>query len=194
MALELWQEAYKSIEDINNNLILPAKVPIPKESLLDYYRQLEKLYWVNILSNSVLTSVQVSKNYMFHTEALWKYTDLKVEVDEETVAKTEQTLDRSNAENVKEFEEFKNKCKEERETLYSRVVLSALSIPLNEKSEDPFTLTQDSQKEKEQRLAQLLGFDPHPNLSYLLSSIVANDILDQCHSNVKAIYLLFEVR
>lgn len=46
VALELWQEAYKSIEDINNNLIYPAKVPIPKESLLDYYRQLEKLYWV----------------------------------------------------------------------------------------------------------------------------------------------------
>lgn len=130
---------------------------------------------------------------MFHTEALWKYTDLKMEVDEETLASMEEVLDTSNEEKVREFEDFKKKCALDREILHSRVVLAALSVPLNEKSEDPYTLTTDFQKEKEARLAQLLGFDPHPNLNLLMQSLVANDMLDNCNPKVQAIYRLFEV-
>lgn len=124
---------------------------------------------------------------------MWKYTDLKIEIDEETLATMEDSLDQSNSEKVKEFEEFKKKCAEEKEILYSRVLLSTLSIPLNDKTEDPYTITTDAQKEKEARLAQLLGFDPHPNRQLLFSSLLANDVMDSCHPNVLAIYHLFEV-
>jgi len=72
------------------------------------------------------------------------------------------------------------------------VLLAALSIPVNEKPEDPFTVIYDLQKEKESRLAQLLDFEPHPTRSHLLSSVSSSDIFHASHPSVQNIYNLYE--
>jgi hypothetical protein len=126
---------------------------------------------------------------MFHAEALLKYNDLMSEIADETLLSLK--TGPASAEKDRAIEEFEKKRAADHEVLCSRIVLAALSIPLNEKSEDPFTLTVDNQKEKEDRLAHLLGFEPHPNATFLLNSLVS--VLPSCHSNVQAIYHLFEV-
>lgn len=60
VALECWQEAFKSLESINN-IIQSQEIPTPSvDVVLTYYEKLAKLFWV-------------SENYIFHANALLKY-------------------------------------------------------------------------------------------------------------------------
>ncbi|KAL9654680.1 hypothetical protein ABK040_006742 [Willaertia magna] len=61
--LELWQDAFKSVEDIYY-LISASKTPIPPEMLLSYYDQLTKIFWN-------------SKHFILHAYAYYKSFNLQ---------------------------------------------------------------------------------------------------------------------
>jgi translation initiation factor 3 subunit A len=61
--LELWQDAYRSVEDVNNALSLYEKVP-ETSFMISYYENMTKIFWV-------------SKNHLFHAFSLYKLYLLK---------------------------------------------------------------------------------------------------------------------
>ncbi|KAL1498328.1 hypothetical protein ABEB36_009141 [Hypothenemus hampei] len=64
--MELWQEAYKAIEDINNLMNLSKKMPVPK-TMANYYQKLALVFWK-------------AGNYLFHAAALFKLLQLSKEM------------------------------------------------------------------------------------------------------------------
>eukprot|EP01012_Entosiphon_sulcatum_P010361 TRINITY_DN1603_c0_g1_i1.p1 TRINITY_DN1603_c0_g1~~TRINITY_DN1603_c0_g1_i1.p1 ORF type:complete len:774 (-),score=240.20 TRINITY_DN1603_c0_g1_i1:248-2569(-) len=58
-ALDLWQEAYRSIEDIHGVITFFKKKP-PTKQMLEYFDKLMRVFWV-------------SGNYLFHAHACMKY-------------------------------------------------------------------------------------------------------------------------
>eukprot|EP01121_Diplochlamys_sp_Union-15-3_P020111 TRINITY_DN7747_c0_g1_i2.p1 TRINITY_DN7747_c0_g1~~TRINITY_DN7747_c0_g1_i2.p1 ORF type:complete len:324 (-),score=71.67 TRINITY_DN7747_c0_g1_i2:22-993(-) len=60
--LELWQEAYRSVEDINGIMNNTKESP-PDEMMAEYYKSLSQIFWV-------------SHNYVFHASALYRYYEL----------------------------------------------------------------------------------------------------------------------
>ena len=56
--MELWQEAYKAIEDIHGLMNLSKKSPVPK-TMANYYQKLAMVFWK-------------AGNYLFHAAALFK--------------------------------------------------------------------------------------------------------------------------
>lgn len=59
MQMELWQEAFKCVEDINELVVATKRTP-SLSSMQLYYQSLATLFWK-------------SKNYLFHAYALFKY-------------------------------------------------------------------------------------------------------------------------
>ena len=57
--LELWQEAYRTIEDIYENMQLSITIP-PPSLMTVYYDKLSRIFWS-------------SNNYLFHAYSLFKY-------------------------------------------------------------------------------------------------------------------------
>jgi len=64
--MELWQEAYKAIEDINNLMNLSKRMPVPK-TMANYYQKLAMVFWK-------------AGNYLFHAAALFKLLQLSKEM------------------------------------------------------------------------------------------------------------------
>jgi translation initiation factor 3 subunit A len=65
-AMEQWQEAFKTVEEINGMVAPPKRTP-PIEMMILYYEKLAKIFWV-------------SENYIFHAHAMAKYHQLLAEV------------------------------------------------------------------------------------------------------------------
>jgi len=65
-AMELWQEAFRTVEEINGMVSPPKRTP-PIEMMIVYYEKLAKIFWV-------------SENYIFHAHALSKYHQLLAEL------------------------------------------------------------------------------------------------------------------
>ncbi|GAB6024924.1 Eukaryotic translation initiation factor 3 subunit A [Chamberlinius hualienensis] len=64
--MELWQEAYKAIEDIHGLMSLPKKAPKP-QLLSNYYQKLALVFWK-------------AGNYLFHASALFRLFNLHREL------------------------------------------------------------------------------------------------------------------
>ncbi|XP_044754026.1 eukaryotic translation initiation factor 3 subunit A [Coccinella septempunctata] len=64
--MELWQEAYKAIEDIHNLMNISKKMPVPK-TMANYYQKLAMVFWK-------------AGNYLFHAAALIKLFQLSKEM------------------------------------------------------------------------------------------------------------------
>lgn len=64
--MELWQEAYKAIEDIHNLMNLSKRPPVPK-TMANYYQKLAMVFWK-------------AGNYLFHAAALFKLLQLSKEM------------------------------------------------------------------------------------------------------------------
>lgn len=64
--MELWQEAYKAIEDIHNLMNMSKKMPVPK-TMANYYQKLAMVFWK-------------AGNYLYHAAALFKLYQLSKEM------------------------------------------------------------------------------------------------------------------
>lgn len=64
--MELWQEAYKAIEDIHGLMNMSKKMPVPK-TMANYYQKLAMVFWK-------------AGNYLFHAAALFKLFQLSKEM------------------------------------------------------------------------------------------------------------------
>ncbi|XP_078040933.1 eukaryotic translation initiation factor 3 subunit A [Augochlora pura] len=64
--MELWQEAFKSSEDVHGMMNLSKKLPVPK-TMANYYQKLAMVFWK-------------AGNYLFHAAALFKLLQLSREM------------------------------------------------------------------------------------------------------------------
>ena len=150
--LEHWTEGFRTIEDIHAVMGLVDKAP--KVSLMaTYYEKLTQIFWV-------------SKNYLFHAYALYKFYSL---------SKNQNT--KLNGDELK--------------MMASSVLLASLSIPIMDEETDNSLSTSllldssanegssydamDIAKEKTQRMASLMGFTTTPTRSHLLELLIEDE-------------------
>lgn len=76
--MELWQEAYKAIEDIHGLMNLSKKMPVPK-TMANYYQKLAMVFWK-------------AGNYLFHAAALLKLLQLSRDMKKNMSTEEQQRL------------------------------------------------------------------------------------------------------
>lgn len=76
--MELWQEAYKAIEDIHSLMQISKKTPVPK-TMANYYQKLAMVFWK-------------AGNQLFHAAALLKFLQLSRELKKTITAEELQRL------------------------------------------------------------------------------------------------------
>jgi translation initiation factor 3 subunit A len=185
--LELFSEAFRTIDDINTIMSLLVD-QIPRlELMITYYEKLAQIFLV-------------SKNYLFHAYALYKWYSLRVGgLDGLEGGAALAVLP----------------ClvtPEEKKNMATRVVLAALSIPLidfesaspvleeeaaNTPSSSATTNTTDTvvslaMREKNSRMAALLGFTTAPSRGKFLDEIEAAEIVKFSFSDTASLFQLVE--
>ena len=154
--MELWQESFRSVEDVHN-LMMQSKKSTPPEMMVIYYERLTQIFWQ-------------AKNYLFHAYSCIKYFNLLRKL------KQEMTEDQVRA-------------------LASQVLLAALSIPLGGSDDEVDNgIDFNVQREKNLRLATLLGFTAPVPRSQLLAGLIAKDILKMAYPELKGLYELLEFK
>ena len=136
--LELWQEAFRSIEDIHTLLSL-SKRPAKNVMMANYYEKLARIFLV-------------SENYLFHAAAWNRYYNLLRQS-----AVTLATGQGSKKENPSMSEAEMTKAA-------SFVLLSALAIPVisTSRSRGALVDVDETRKNKNTRLTNLLGMASPP--------------------------------
>ncbi|CAG8621389.1 14910_t:CDS:2, partial [Cetraspora pellucida] len=152
--LELWQEAFRSVEDIHN-LLSMSKRPPKSVMMANYYDKLTKIFLV-------------SENYLFHASSWNRYYTL-VKAQNKTLSDEESTR------------------------MASFVLLSALAIPVITSSRTRM-LEIDDNKNKQHRLASLLGMSRSPTRSGLLKEALNKNILRRVRPELRELYNILEVQ
>jgi len=179
--LELWTEAFRTVEDIHAVMKISTKPPKPK-LLAKYFERLTKIFWV-------------SSNYLFHAYTWWQHYQL-----------------------AKQAKEKKQPNPEERTHRAACIVLAALCVPdFTPGDYDDTNIHQasllaagagytgmyssqlvdsqdDVEKEKNARMALLLGIPDRPNRTALFTEILQNQVLDECPAHVIALYQALETQ
>ncbi|KAI9980324.1 hypothetical protein PInf_026402 [Phytophthora infestans] len=180
--LELFSEAFRTIDDINNIMNLVEQTP-RVDLLVTYYEKLAQIF-------------QVSKNHLFHAYALYKWYSLRVA--------GLQGLAGSQA-----LQELPVLVSEgEQKEMATRVVLAALSIPLLDFEASSSVLGDDetsaaqtaesslsaAARDKNARMAALLGFSTTPTRANLLEDIEAAGILPKASTAASEIFQRVELQ
>jgi translation initiation factor 3 subunit A len=126
--LELWQEAFRSVEDVHNLLIMAKKAPRPA-MMANYYEKLTKIFLM-------------SGNALYHAAAWGKFYAITTTIG--------------------------GKSDEELGRLAGQVLVSALAVPVNQKTEESV----EEIKGRTGRLASLLGLSKTPTRTGLLKDAV----------------------
>ncbi|KAL0478807.1 translation initiation factor 3 subunit A [Acrasis kona] len=162
--LELWQEAYRSIEDIHRLLAL-SKDQVKPQQIIFYYEHLTKIYWN-------------SENYILHSYALYKLFNLLLAQQQAGV-------------NVKKNEDFEHL---DLKVVASSLLLSSLSIPTQRTTHNEDIVdVHFGDVEKQQRLANLLDLATLPDKKQLLRQVVNKQVTSQAHAELKDLYQILEV-
>ncbi|KAK4768980.1 hypothetical protein SAY86_027130 [Trapa natans] len=159
--LELWQEAFRSVEDIYGLMCMVKKTP-KASVMVVYYAKLTEIFWI-------------SNSHMYHAYAWLKLFNLQ-----------------------KSFN--KNLSQKDLQMIASSVVLAALSVSLYERSSRASHLELENEKERNLRMADLIGFNVDLKVenremlsrSSLLSELVAKGVLNCATQEVKDLYHLLE--
>lgn len=184
-ALELWQEAYRSIEDIHALLQLSKKSPKP-HLMATYFEKLAQIFWV-------------SGHHLFHAYALFRFYTFSMaaqaSIGNAVAAGTDEppavgsfVLFFSNNIPCLRFSFFPTPlfCRSvfilftasspQRKALATRVLLAALVVPHRNSSASSTSIAGDDAEEiteqKNLRLANLLGFTAAPSRARLLRELL----------------------
>ncbi|KAJ5573445.1 uncharacterized protein N7459_007872 [Penicillium hispanicum] len=167
--LELWQEAFRSIEDIHTLLNL-SKRPAKNVMMANYYEKLARIFLV-------------SENYLFHAAAWNRYYNL-LRLSSVALA-TGQSTKKENP-SVTEAEMTK---------AASFVLLSALSIPVisTTRSRGALVDVDEARKNKNTRLTNLLGMISPPSRSVLFRDALNKGLLKRVRPEIRDLYNILEV-
>lgn len=166
--LELWQEAFKSVEDIHTLLSLSRRQP--KNSMMaNYYEKLTRIFLV-------------SENYLFHAAAWSRYYTLLNASARQVSAGASK---KDNPTNINDADLSK---------AASFVLLSALSIPVISTSRSRGALidVDASRSTKNARLTNLLGMATPPSRTILFKDALSKDILQRARPEIRNLYNILE--
>lgn len=167
--LELWQEAFRSVEDIHMLMTL-SKRPAKNIMMANYYEKLTKIFLV-------------SDNFLFHAAAYNRYYNLLRQ--SQIAVQSGQAVKRDNP-----------MVTEEALTKYaSFVVLSALAIPVISTSRSRGALVDmdEARKNKNTRLTNLLSMPAAPTRAGLFKDILSKGLLKRARPEIRDLYNILEV-
>ena len=167
--LELWQEAFRSVEDIHTLLSL-SKRPAKNIMMANYYEKLTRIFLV-------------SENYLFHAAAWSRYYNLLRQ--SANVVASGQSGKKDNPA-VTETDMTK---------AASFVLLSALSIPVISTSRSRGALidVDEARKNKNNRLTNLLGMSQAPTRAVLFKDAMSKGLLKRARPEIRELYQILEV-
>ncbi len=167
--LELWQEAFRSVEDIHMLLTL-SKRPAKNIMMANYYEKLTKIFLV-------------SDNFLFHAASWNRYYNL-LRQSANAVASGQST--KKDNPTTSETEMTK---------AASFVVLSALSIPVISTSRSRGALidVDETRKNKNTRLTSLLSMPSAPTRAALLKDGISKGLLSRVRPEIRELYNILEV-
>lgn len=167
--LELWQEAFRSVEDIHTLLSL-SKRPPKNIMMANYYEKLARIFLV-------------SENYLFHAAAWNRYYNL---LRQSATALAAGQGSKKDNPPVAEADMTK---------AASFVLLSALSIPVISTSRSRSALVDidEVRKNKNARLTNLLGMAQPPTRAGLFKDILNKDLLKRARPEIRELYNILEV-
>ncbi|TPR11745.1 ABC-2 type transporter family protein [Aspergillus niger] len=167
--LELWQEAFRSIEDIHTLLSL-SKRPAKNVMMANYYEKLARIFLV-------------SENYLFHAAAFSRYYNL-LRQSAAALAAGQGTK----KENPSVTEADMTKAA-------SFVLLSALSIPVisTSRSRGALVDVDEVRKNKNTRLTNLLGMASPPTRAVLFKDALNKGLLKRARPEIRDLYNILEV-
>lgn len=167
--LELWQEAFRSIEDIHTLLSL-SKRPAKNVMMANYYEKLARIFLV-------------SENYLFHAAAWSRYYNL-LRQSAATLAAGQGTK----KENPSVTDADMTKAA-------SFVLLSALAIPVisTSRSRGALVDVDEVRKNKNTRLTNLLGMAQSPTRAVLFKDALNKGLLKRARPEIRDLYNILEV-
>ncbi|KAI0014070.1 eukaryotic translation initiation factor 3 subunit A [Xylariaceae sp. FL0662B] len=167
--LELWQEAFRSVEDIHTLLNL-SKRPPKNIMMANYYEKLTRIFLVG-------------ENYLFHAAAWSRYYNL-LRQSAALVA----TGQSKKADNPSATEADLQKAA-------SFVLLSALSIPVisTSRSRGAMVDFDEARKNKNSRLTHLLGMSTAPTRAALFGDALSKSLLKRARPEIRDLYNILEV-
>ena len=167
--LELWQEAFRSVEDIHTLLSL-SKRPAKNIMMANYYEKLTRIFLV-------------SENYLFHAAAWSRYYNLLRQ--SANIVASGQSLKKDNPP-VTEADMSRSA---------SFVLLSALSIPVISTSRSRGALidVDEARKNKNNRLTNLLGMSHAPTRGVLFKDAMSKGLLKRAKPEIRELYQILEI-
>ncbi|KAF2087774.1 eukaryotic translation initiation factor 3 110 kDa subunit [Saccharata proteae CBS 121410] len=167
--LELWQEAFRSVEDIHTLLSL-SKRPAKNIMMANYFEKLTRIFLV-------------SENYLFHAAAWSRYYNL---MRQSAVAVAAGASSKKDSPAVTEADMTK---------AASFVLLSALSIPVisTSRSRGALVDVDQARNNKNTRLTNLLGMSQAPTRAILFKDALSKGLLRRCKPEIRDLYNILEV-
>lgn len=167
--LELWQEAFRSVEDIHTLLSL-SKRPAKNVMMANYFEKLTKIFLV-------------SENYLFHAAAWSRYYSL---MRQSANALASGASSKKDNPAVNDADMTK---------AASFVLLSALAIPVisTSRSRGALVDADEARKNKNSRLTNLLGMSQAPSRSILFKDALSKGLLKRCRPEIRELYNILEV-
>jgi translation initiation factor 3 subunit A len=167
--LELWQEAFRSVEDIHN-LLNMSKRPPKNIMMANYYEKLTRIFLVG-------------ENYLFHAAAWSRYYNL-LRQSASMVAQGQS----KKSDNPAASEADLTKAA-------SFVLLSALAIPVISTSRSRGALVDidEAKKNKNSRLTHLLGMTQAPTRAVLFKDAMSKGLLKRARPEIRDLYNILEV-
>ncbi|KAM0343260.1 hypothetical protein ACHAPU_008710 [Fusarium lateritium] len=167
--LELWQEAFRSVEDVHTLLNL-SKRPPKNVMMANYYEKLTRIFLVG-------------ENYLFHAAAWSKYYTLLRQSSVLVATGQGKKSDNPPASDA------------ELQKAASFVVLSALAIPVisTSRSRGAMVDFDEARKNKNSRLTHLLGMSQAPTRSKLFRDALSKSLLQRARPEIRELYEILEV-
>ena len=164
--LELWQEAFRSVEDLQTLMSL-TKRQVKPIALANYYEQLTKIFLV-------------SENYLFHAAAWSRLYNLYKQ--SQAAAQTASSKKDSPVVTDADMTRTAAFC-----------ILSALSVPVISTSRSRGVLDGDeTRKNKTQRLTNLLGMSTAPTRTILFKDAMNKGLLKRVQPEIRDLYYILE--